>query len=306
MSDYINKNNFLARWLEDDLTAEEKKAFEKSDDFSAYSEILNAVERFEKPEFNLDHELIQQKEYNKNYTKKNTKVIKLRPWIYAAAASVALLMFIGLKMFSPANIVINASLAEKTTHELPDHSMVTLNAESSIKYDKDTFLKKRTLKLTGQAFFEVAKGSTFTVNTNKGAISVLGTQFDVFSRNNQLKVRCFEGKVQVKNTAEAVILTKGKAVKINEQNTFTPYTITDNKPEWTQGYSAFNKATLNEVIESLERQYDVKINSKHINTKRTFTGFFTHKNLENAIKTCFEPLHIKYTFASANEIVLKE
>ncbi len=308
MSNQNNQNNLLARWLEGDLTTEERKEIENSKDFAAYTEILKGTEKFRTTSFNVEEEFLKQKEFNANYAKQKSKVIKFRPWVYLAAACAAILMLftIGGNLFSSSEIHISTAMAENKEHVLPDHSVITLNAESSISYNKDSFNKTRKLSLTGQAFFKVAKGSKFSVNTNNGTISVLGTQFDVFSRNNKLNVRCFEGKVQVQNNTKSVILTKGKAVKNNRDNQLLPFTITAKTPEWTQGNSAFTEASLEDVISELERQYNIKINSKNINTKRTFTGFFTHKHLKNALKTCFTPLNINYTFVNANEIVLKE
>jgi len=51
-------------------------------------------------------------------------------------------------------------------------------------------------KLFGKAYFDVDKGKTFTVKTDLGTVQVLGTRFDVESRDSIFKVVCYEGSVK--------------------------------------------------------------------------------------------------------------
>ena len=165
MSDYKKDNNFLARWLAGEITEEEKKVFEKSEDYLAYKDILNGVERFDQPTFDTIKNLIKQKEYNKTYQEKKTKVVSFKPWLYAAAA--ILLVIVSIRVFSPNRTVVTTQMAQTQTLTLPDNSEVVLNAKSSITYDTESFLEKRELTLKGQAYFKVAKGSKFVVKTKK-------------------------------------------------------------------------------------------------------------------------------------------
>ncbi|WP_010523054.1 FecR family protein [Aquimarina agarivorans] len=309
MSQQNNETDFLARWLEGELSDEEKRNFESSDDFLAFNEIIRGAEKLRKPNysFNIDTEFEKQLAYNKHYNTKKTKVVKLFPWKYIAAASVLLIAAIGLIFSLNSTVSVQTVAAEKVVHQLPDQSVVTLNAISAIEYDKKSFLNKRELDLTGQAFFEVAKGQSFTVKTNKGSITVLGTKFDVLARQNNFEVICYEGKVRVSNpSGKTVILTKGNAVRLTTDNNLAAFDVKRNTPDWKQDFSAFTNAPIARVINELERQYAITIKSNQIDTQRFFTGFFTHKDLQSAIKTCFQPLNIKYTFVKPDEIILKE
>jgi len=58
---------------------------------------------------------------------------------------------------------------------------VVLNSKSTISFNKTDWKNNRQLTLDGEAYFKVEKGSTFTVNTNNGSVTVLGTQFNVNS-----------------------------------------------------------------------------------------------------------------------------
>ncbi|SHI78854.1 FecR family protein [Aquimarina spongiae] len=303
MSDYKKDNNFLARWLAGEITEEEKKVFEKSKDYLAYKDILNGVERFDQPTFDTIQNLIKQKEYNKTYQEKKTKVISFKPWLYAAAA--ILLVIVSIRVFNPNQTVVTTEMAQTQTLKLPDNSEVVLNAESSISYEAESFLEKRELTLKGQAYFKVAKGSKFVVKTKNGDIAVLGTQFDVFSRTQKLEVHCFEGKVQVSQQKEQVILTRGKAVKSTPAQKLLLFDIQNQNPSWVNGITHFKEVQLKEVISELERQFDVKIKPGNIDSQRMFTGFFDHQDIKKALQTCFEPMNINYTFTNDNTIELR-
>lgn len=300
----INKNNFLANWLSGNLTDEEQETFEKSDDYLAYKDILMGVEQLDRPVFDVEQGLENQKIYNASFKKnKIQNVIKLRTWLYSAAA-VVLIVF-GLKTLYFQDIVIQTQMAETRVVTLPDYSVVTLNADSFLKYDKDAFMEHRALQLKGEAFFDVQKGSAFTVNTKNGKVTVLGTEFDVYSRDKQLEVHCFEGKVSVANTSNEVILTQGKAVKSNKNKSLSMFDITNLKPDWLHGKSSFNAVPISQLIKELEIQYDIKIKIGNVDVNRLFTGFFVHNNLEAAMRSSFDPMNINYTFEQEKIIALK-
>ncbi|TPN86962.1 FecR family protein [Aquimarina algicola] len=302
MSDFKHKNNFLARWLEGEVSEEERKRFEASKDYLAFKDILNATERFERPVFDVESNLTAQKEFNKTYNAKKPKVVQLKLFLSAAAAVV--LILIGLRIFIPQSTTIRTEVSQIKTLTLPDNSQVTLNAGSSIEYVPKDFLTKRKLTLKGQAFFKVAKGSTFIVKTKNGDISVLGTQFDVNAREYRLEVHCFEGRVQVDNDKESVIIEGGKAVRSGRSKKMLQFEIQDQEPTWLNGISTFKEVPLKQVINELERQFGITIQSGDIDTERMFTGFFENKDLNSAIKTCFEPMNINCIFINSKKIKL--
>lgn len=80
--------------------------------------------------------------------------------------------------------------------ELPDHSLVYLNHNSSIKYNED--FNPRDIALTGEAFFDVtASDSPFIVTTALGEIKVTGTEFNVAADEEVLDVEVEEGSVAI-------------------------------------------------------------------------------------------------------------
>jgi len=100
---------------------------------------------------------------------------------------------------------------------LPDGSLVSLNANSSIRYARFGFARtNREIYLTGEADFTVTHaGSTpFVVTTGQGLrVTVLGTSFTVYARPAQERVVLRQGKVQLsypgEKTEKKLILQPG-------------------------------------------------------------------------------------------------
>ena len=110
---------------------------------------------------------------------------------YQLSAAASIIVLIGLFYLFNLNkqITCITQLGEMKEYVLPDQSKVILNADSKLTYKKGFWNSSREVYLTGEAIFEVKKGSLFTVNTNKGNVRVLGTSFNVFTRNN-VKIPC--------------------------------------------------------------------------------------------------------------------
>ena len=118
---------FLSRWLNNDLTNEELVSFKQTEAYKEYQKIINATQNFNAPNFNKAEvlEKIIQKTTNK-------KVKKLLPnWVYAAAASIVLLLSTAYFLTS-SDENYSTSFEEQLALVLPDGSEVLLNSKSSI------------------------------------------------------------------------------------------------------------------------------------------------------------------------------
>ena len=90
----------------------------------------------------------------------------------------------------------------------------------SLKFKKNNWNNKRSLSLTGTAYFEVEKGQSFTVNTNEGNVVVLGTKFTVNTSSNFIEVQCFEGIVSVTSGKHSEKLLAGDTFRILNNSLF--------------------------------------------------------------------------------------
>ncbi len=296
-----NIDDFLAKWASGELSEEEINAFKKTKDYALYETILQGTELLEVP--TVDREQL----YNRiqEDVSNDKKVIPLLPkWIYAVAASVALIF--GYTFFFNQNTTHQTGYGEQLTVILPDNSEVILNAKSKIEYNKGNWKQdKRTVLLEGEAFFKVRKGSTFRVKYNNNVVSVLGTQFNVNANTHFFEVICYEGKVKVENSALSRVITKGEGVR-SINSSFEEWKLNDQIPSWTIGKSTFTNVPLQHVITTLQKQYNITIQTQKINLNQRYSGGFDHNNLQNALHTVFDAMNIKFIFTDKDNIELSE
>ncbi|WP_282134888.1 FecR family protein [Seonamhaeicola maritimus] len=303
MEKYIKEDDFLARWISGELSTEELKKFENSKDYTVLKRINDASQTLKAPTFNNQALLNKLREQTsaKPQTSK-TRVIKLIPnWAYAAAAvMIAFGVFYVMNMQSN----FNTGFSEQLAVVLPDNSEVKLNANSHLNYKTLNWRSDRKLELEGEAFFDVEKGKTFKVITNEGVVEVLGTEFNVISRNTYFEVQCMEGKVRVtSNTMHRnVVLLPGEAVRIINNN-FEEWNFELNEPNWLVGESTFYNAPILQVLQALENQFEITFDTSNIDSNKRFTGAFTHKDLSLAIKTVSTPMNLSYSLDKEERII---
>ncbi|MDV7186604.1 FecR family protein [Lutibacter sp. TH_r2] len=296
----------ITKWLNNEMSEEELADFQTTNDYKLYKDIVEEGSKIKLTSINEEDALKDFKARIKFKTKKKSKVISLKNnLIFKVAASFVLLFAISYFLLNNNQTTLKTNFAENKSFTLPDESIVDLNAVSTIVYEK-SFLKNRTLKLQGEAYFKVKKGSSFTVKTSQGSVQVLGTKFNVKNREKAFNVFCYEGRVDVKHGTDKIILTKGEGVKLVNNNKLIKIDNTNlSEPLWLNNEIYFNEEIYAEVLDEFERQFDVKINTKNINTNVLFTGGFKKNNLETALKSITLPFNIKYQLKS-NEIVLSK
>ncbi|MAZ26430.1 MAG: hypothetical protein CL868_05035 [Cytophagaceae bacterium] len=290
----MNNEKQIHKWLNGEMTADELAAFKQSQDYRDYADIAHFTADMKAPTLDVEESL---KEFKYRYAiQKEPKVIKHNfAWISGVAAAVLVLLVSVWFFINSADTNITTSIAESTQAILPDNSTVVLNADTELSYNTESWQKNRKVILKGEAFFKVAKGSKFTVNTAPGEVTVLGTQFNVKSRGNYFEVQCFEGRVAVAFNDKEYILTPGKRFRyINDQVTVDE-DLKGKFPLWTIDESNFDNIPLKEVVQELERQYDIKFEADGVDMNQEFTGSFTHKNLDLALKSVMRPLAIDFT-----------
>ena len=279
----------LAKWLNNELTTEELAEFKQNPDFALYEKIKENSARLKTPAFDEDKMLS-----NVVATKKATKVVKLQQNWFTRIAAV-LVIGLGLSFFVVNNFkekYYGTSLTQ--TVSLPDNSEVLVNKNSSIEYKTFFWKNNRTIDLKGEAYFKVAKGKTFEVNTNLGKVTVLGTQFNVNSKDNTFEVTCYEGKVKVNYKNQELILTKGMLVTF-ENNSKKEGKTTLSMPNWASGEieMSFTNQNLKTIITDIENTYNVTIKTNTIATEQLFTGKLPSNNLDVALQIIASTYHLQ-------------
>ncbi|MEQ9298010.1 MAG: FecR domain-containing protein [Cyclobacteriaceae bacterium] len=226
----------------------------------------------------------------------------LWPW-YAAAASVAILLgFFFLQQSSPVQVA--TANGETRRVQLTDGSIVTLNAQSTLNYKEGD---PRNVSLDGEAFFEVTKGGDFVITTAQGTVSVLGTSFNVLDRGSDYRVLCKTGRVRVDipKSDFSQEITAGGAVIKSEKEVLVDEIAVDQVASWLLGELYFENASLQRVVEELERQYDIKITIENIENKR-FTGYITIDELAESLAMVCEPLGLSFEITDDKSATIRQ
>lgn len=296
----MDKNYILHKYLNSSATEEEIELLKDDPEFSSYIKIAEATTGFEAPLFK---EAENRQRISQNIDGNKQKVRHLFPMKQLLRIAAVIALIVASYVFlNSGTASFSTEVAQREEFFLPDNSEVVLNAMSQISYNKKEWNSDRNLTLNGEAYFKVKKGKKFSVETSQGVVSVLGTQFNVFSRGSRFYVKCFEGLVSVAFNDTLVKVPAGNYLKI-EQDRFISFESTnDSSPSWVAFESTFKNSDLETVLEELQRQYDIEINHKII-TEKKFTGSFTHKDLNVALRSICEPLQLDFKIAN-NEVML--
>jgi transmembrane sensor len=298
----MEENYILAKWLNNDMNDKELAEFEANPDFEKYQKIRKYTAHLDPGSIDKNKILanvISQK-------KSEAKVIPFhKKWLFRVAA--ILVLGFGITFFTQ-NFVSetqNASNGKKTSFLLPDNSEVVLNSGSQIDYKKWNWNNNRNLNLKGEAYFHVAKGRKFEVNTNLGKVTVLGTQFDVKARENRFDISCFEGRVKVNYNNIQIVLTHGQTVSFENGKQINDHTDAE-KPDWLDNKIGFNKENLENILDEIQRQYDVTITLKTLTRTELFSGKLPTDNLNVALEIIATTYHLKIDKTNPKSIIFEE
>ena len=295
----MDKDYLLKKWLNNDLNAAEAKAFAEKDDFEFNQQIINDAKLFKASQFSTVGDY---NDFKRNTSGKSNRIdMRSLNSILRIAAVLVIGIGIYFAFFNTSTMQFETIAGEKIEFSLPDQSLVSLNALSSIEFNKKNWSDDRSLELKGEAYFKVAKGSVFNVQTADGEVTVLGTQFTVKQRQDYFEVKCFEGVVQVTSIGNEIILNAGESFRMINDNSENR-SVDLKEPEWLNNKSMFQAVPLFEVLAEMERQYDIQITIDNMDTNRLFTGGFMHDNLNNALISITQPMNLSFEIITSNQV----
>lgn len=155
--------------------------------------------------------------------------------------------------------------------KLPDGSKVWLNAASSLTYSANLVQNgQRRVKLTGEAYLEVAKDNThpFIVESEGQQVEVLGTHFNInsYADEGSIKTTLLEGSVKVSQNdgrQSTLILRPGQQSVIKGSNRIKVEEVDVNEAVlWKEGKFSFDREEIGSIMKKVERWYDVEVSYK--------------------------------------------
>lgn len=237
--------------------------------------------------------------------RKRSVFLKALPY----AASVCLLVAAGLflaKTLRKADEAFLTASADAEVKELvlPDGTKVWLNAFSSLSYPVAFGEDVRTVRLRGEAYFEVTKDPDrpFIVSSEGMDVKVLGTSFNFNTcvDGDVEEVALIQGRVQAcgrrdegKITlipGQKAILDKGNGQMLVEQ---APAEL---DAVWHDALIPFRNANIETIARALERFYPVKIFiGADVDRKATYSGIIgRHDSLDSVLSALTYSIPVKY------------
>jgi transmembrane sensor len=252
-------------------------------------------------------------------------------WVYSGLALISLLLVIGLvivpfsfkgKQPIGLNSEIVTGRGQKSALTLSDGTKVWLNTDSKLIYSNDFSGKTREVVLVGEAFFDVShdKKKPFIIHTRDMHIKVLGTAFNVRAYPNEKssEASLISGIIQVsftKRPNEQLMLKPNEKITFSntdiapgkrqedlplitlENITVEPSTGTILETAWTKGKFAFKSRPFMEIVEELERIYDVEIEIERGSIQsRRFTASFDNETLDEILMLLKMSYHFDFTY----------
>jgi ferric-dicitrate binding protein FerR (iron transport regulator) len=200
-----------------------------------------------------------------------------------------------------------------TNNPLPDGTIISLNQNTIIEYQKEFSETERRVKMNGEAFFDVEPDAKrpFIIEAQDAIITVLGTSFNVKALNEDAAVEVLveEGIVELANPDKSQLTQ----LKIGEKGIYLKETKevkreTDIDVEslyWLNKTLLFRDTDLAVVFETLERLYDVNIkveNDEILNCQ--LTAKFSNETIDKIIEHISTIFELK-TEKEANNILIK-
>ncbi|MBX2956241.1 MAG: FecR domain-containing protein [Cyclobacteriaceae bacterium] len=291
----MNNRDYIEKWLAGTLADHERDQFVKTDAFQSLQRMDRALKNFQPAPLDIHASF----EKVKARTSRKARVLAI-DWrvVYRIAAVLLMgsIIFYFLKDYFSLDQNVQYATAAGETRQvtLPDKSVMTLNAMSSVSFSADRWSRERKIVLDGEAYFDVEKGKSFQVITPRGQVTVLGTRFTVKDRPGFYEVVCYEGRVEVKGSGETVQLARQDYYRESDKSITQAVFATEALPAWLNRESSFQSVPLFEVVHELERQYGIVVKLEHVDTLQRYTGKFPHKDLTTALQAISLPLNLTY------------
>lgn len=223
------------------------------------------------------------------------KVVPLRKnvkwWLSAAACMLLVVASYGIYQLVFAKHEKTTAYGQIAKQQLPDGSIVLLNSNTIIKYEKKwDNTHPREVWITGEAFFEVQKTANkqpFIVHANNFDVVVTGTKFNVVNRPNSANVLLKEGSVTLQAAGSKTLqLLPGEYVNVqNAVQHNAPLAKELAKEEatlaWVNKKLYFENANVTLVAQKIKELYglEVVIASNEVAAK-TVSGILPNDSLD--------------------------
>ncbi|MRX48088.1 FecR family protein [Pedobacter puniceum] len=183
---------------------------------------------------------------------------------------------------------------------LSDGTKVMLNSESRLYFPAGFRGNTRSIKLDGEAYFEVAHQPKrpFIVDINGMQVKVLGTKFNVsnYPEDKGIKTTLLEGSVAINYPGNI----KTNLLKPNQQALFNKggLTISDVNTEesaaWTNNLFLFNNVPFEVVMQKLSRWYNIEVDYNSLPERNLYVKINRNVEMQKVLEMISLTTDVKF------------
>ena len=309
------RKDLLYRFFEGHASVEEMKSIKE---WTEASEENSKLLRRERKLFNAIILSGRLKRMERQTTKKKNyfvrEFLKIASVVVITVGVTAALFSVG-KDKDDVNVAmqtITVPAGQRVNLDLPDGSNVWLNAGTRMQYPVSFMKDKREVILDGEAYFEVARNEKcpFVVRTHAMDIEVLGTKFNVeaYSKKAVFEASLMQGKIRVKsphNEKTAVVLLPNYKTTLKDGRLVVHKIDDYNVYRWKEGLYCFKSKPFTQIMEDLERYYDLKIqvDKKSIESVALTGKFRISDGLDYALRVLQKDVSFTYRRDKDNDVI---
>lgn len=146
---------------------------------------------------------------------------------------------------------------------LEDGTHIWLNADSKLRYPLSFTGTKREVTLWGEAYFKVTHDALhpFRIEAGRHHVEVLGTEFNIYAYEDDLTVRTtlVAGSIAVETENDRLLLHPGEQILLSNEGALVCKVNISNIASWRENMFVMEGRTLDEIMTSLARWYDFKV-----------------------------------------------
>ncbi|MDR1092080.1 MAG: FecR domain-containing protein [Prevotella sp.] len=203
--------------------------------------------------------------------------------------------------FVPEMIECYVPNGEQRTLTLPDGSLIHINAGSLLIYPSQFTASKRQVYLSGEANFFVESNpeKPFIVRTGELNVEALGTKFNIesYPGSGVITTTLEHGSVKIykeEKPENAILMKPYEQVCffVNENRFVTNLVESSDYSAWTKGELRFINKSLDVILFTLERKYDVRflVDTKIKGSDLYTMKFKAHETIDDALYVLSEIL----------------
>ncbi len=242
-------------------------------------------------------------------------ILIIAGYVYKFSHSIATPSISQARPASAVNEIFTAS-GSRTHLTLPDGTLVWLNAGSRINYAKNFGAGGREVRLTGEAFFDVAPNASkpFVIHTARIDIRVLGTRFNIksYPTDKTTEATLIRGSIEISinnKSRDKIILKPNEKLVVSNEDSISLAQVYRQKivrgptpligiakptyerssgaiieTSWVDNKLIFQDERFADVAKQMERWYGVSIRfDSEDQQELRFTGTFEKETVQQAL-----------------------